>query len=103
MRTYQQKFRYEDLESINPPTPATQSSNSIASAAKALWQALMSSLVIGSELQVRKATDSLGQTWWRVYDPITNASADLVSEDDVRVWIEESYYRKSDRFEQPIR
>lgn len=103
MRTYQQKFRYEQLELLNPQIPSNPSTPSpapsIAALIKGAWQAIVNYLVVGSEVQVRKMSDSYGETWWHIYDPKTRTSVNLISEDDVRVWIEESYYRQPDRLE----
>jgi hypothetical protein len=58
------------------------------------WQELVDSLSRPSELKIRQRHDNQGNLWWIVYDPITNRSAQLASEDEVRMWIEKSYQHR---------
>jgi hypothetical protein len=61
---------------------------------KKIWQHLVKFIVSSSELQVWQETDRHGQTFcWHAYDPATGHSACFGSEDEVRMWIEQSYYR----------
>lgn len=46
------------------------------------------------EIKVWKKSDWHGNTWWQVYDPLTNRSASLGSELEVMMWIEQNYYKK---------
>jgi hypothetical protein len=57
-------------------------------------QHLFKFIVTSSELQVWQTSDSHGHTSWRAYDPITGRSACFGCEEDMRVWIEQYYYRK---------
>ncbi|MBD2460108.1 hypothetical protein H6G89_03525 [Oscillatoria sp. FACHB-1407] len=50
----------------------------------------------GSELRVWQTQDQTGGIWWNVYDPTTQQTARLLSEMEVRVWIEQRYYGKAD-------
>jgi hypothetical protein len=45
------------------------------------------------EPRIWQSTDREGQTWWHVHDPQTGDRIDLESEEDVCVWIEQSFYR----------
>jgi hypothetical protein len=58
------------------------------------WQELVDNFSRPSELKIRQRHDNQGNLWWIVYDPITNQSAQLASEDEVRRWIEQSYQRR---------
>jgi hypothetical protein len=44
-----------------------------------------------SELIVRQSKDKKGYVWWYVYDPTTERSAYLASEEEVLMWLEEWY------------
>lgn len=50
-------------------------------------------LFVNPEPQVWKSADRAGYTWWHVYDPLTGQTADLESEEEVCIWIEEHIYR----------
>jgi hypothetical protein len=45
-----------------------------------------------SEPQVWQSFDRDGHTWWHVYDPITGRTANLDSEEEVCMWLEERPY-----------
>ena len=42
--------------------------------------------------QVWQSIDRDGHTWWHVYDPITGRTADLESEEEVGIWLEQRPY-----------
>jgi hypothetical protein len=58
-----------------------------------VWQNLMNSLLNGFELQVWQTHLRNGNCSWHAYDPMTGHSACFGSEDDMRVWIEQRYYK----------
>jgi hypothetical protein len=43
------------------------------------------------EPEVWQSADSVGNLWWHVYDPMTGQSADLESEEEVQIWLEEHF------------
>ncbi|HBE18268.1 MAG TPA: hypothetical protein DDW51_11795 [Cyanobacteria bacterium UBA11367] len=47
----------------------------------------------GHELQVWPHRDRFGNTHWHGYNPIGDCHIHLASEAEVRIWIEERYYR----------
>lgn len=62
------------------------------------WNSLQRSFsleeqAITAEPKVWQSTDESGQVWWHVYSPRTGERADLISEDEVCIWIEQSFYR----------
>ncbi|GAX42323.1 hypothetical protein NIES4075_33240 [Tolypothrix sp. NIES-4075] len=61
---------------------------------KKLWQNFSRFIVTSSELQVWQTSNSHGQTSFRAYDPATGSSACFGSEEDMRAWIEQLYYKK---------
>ncbi|NJL41258.1 MAG: hypothetical protein HC840_15155 [Leptolyngbyaceae cyanobacterium RM2_2_4] len=61
-----------------------------------LGQVLLSILEILSgnkEPKISQRRDRRGESFWRVYDPITGESARFNSELEVRFWLEQRYYR----------
>jgi hypothetical protein len=46
-----------------------------------------------SEVQIWQVGDRAGNVYWRVYDPITKASTSFSSSSEVRIWLEQRYYR----------
>ncbi|MEN9226505.1 MAG: hypothetical protein Q6L60_12395 [Thermostichus sp. HHBFW_bins_43] len=59
---------------------------------KHTWQALTNFWVGSDEVQVWQSRDRAGHVLWHAYDPKTNTSATICSEDELRCWIEERYY-----------
>ncbi|MBW4473630.1 MAG: hypothetical protein KME45_25125 [Stenomitos rutilans HA7619-LM2] len=45
-----------------------------------------------SEPEIQQTLDRTGQTWWKVYDPLTGQTAYLESEAEVHIWLEERLY-----------
>lgn len=45
------------------------------------------------EVQIRQVSDRAGNVYWRVYDPATKASTSFSSSSEVRIWLEQRYYR----------
>lgn len=45
-----------------------------------------------AEPEIRQTLDRTGQTWWKVYDPLTGHTAYLESEAEVQIWLEERLY-----------
>ncbi|WP_017318114.1 hypothetical protein [Mastigocladopsis repens] len=61
---------------------------------KKVWEHVVIWLVSSSELQVWQESDRHGRIFsWRAYDPLTGRSACFGSEEEMRIWIEECYYR----------
>lgn len=58
------------------------------------WQAFVDGFFRQSEFKIRQRRDRHGNLWWIVYDPSTNRSAQLAFEDEVRMWIEQSYQHR---------
>lgn len=61
------------------------------SALKTLWERVASNLSGGSNLRIWQTLDPSGRVLWNVFDSKSDRTATLLSEDDVRAWIEESY------------
>lgn len=50
------------------------------------------------QLKVRSYLDSQGNTWWYVYDPVTQETEYLNSEVEVQAWLQQHYYHKDRHF-----
>lgn len=57
-----------------------------------LWQTLIAAKAREPEVQVRQTVARVGNTWWNAHNPTTGKSANLHSEQEVRIWLEQSYY-----------
>jgi hypothetical protein len=69
-------------------------SNDVILPLRKIWQQFVTWLATSSELQVWQESDRQGRTFsWHAYDPITGRSACFGSEEEMRVWIEQYYYR----------
>ncbi|MGF1481334.1 MAG: hypothetical protein ACFB4I_17935 [Cyanophyceae cyanobacterium] len=60
-----------------------------------IWQGLIAALVKPPELQVWCTTDRHGRLWWNAYDPHTGRSLTRVSEEQMRVWLEQRHLDSS--------
>ena len=58
------------------------------------WRNFIAWMDSGSDLQVWHESDRYGHiSCWRAYDPTTGRSACFGSEEEMRMWIEQLYYR----------
>lgn len=68
-----------------------------------LWHGLMASLDTSDEPRVWPGQPTTGQSTWNAYDPVTGKSVHLVSEAELRVWLENLHYDEGrdarDRYE----
>lgn len=55
------------------------------------WKTI--STLVSNEPQIRQRRNRFGQTYWQVYDPATNHSTSLSSEQEVRQWLEQRFYQ----------
>jgi hypothetical protein len=46
-----------------------------------------------NEPKVWQSFDRFGQTWWHVYDPLTERYVCRDSEADILIWLKERYYQ----------
>ena len=83
----------ERLEVIFSQSEQKQVNSKLLSAVNRIWQHSLTILTKGNELQVWQTSDRFGNTWWNAHDPATGRSTSLASEAEMRVWIEEHYYR----------
>ncbi len=62
-----------------------------------VWQKIVAALTPEDiqSLRVWRETDRRGRTWWKVSNPATNEIIAFDSETEVRIWMEEFYYRRA--------
>jgi hypothetical protein len=58
-----------------------------------MWQYLVTAIAQRQEPKVWQSTDRFGQTRWHAYDPVTGRSVCRDCEAEIRIWLEERYYR----------
>lgn len=69
------------------------SSSPLAQALYRIWQGLLSRLDVSDEPRVWPTQERSGEPAWNAYDPITGQSVYLVSEAELRTWLEELHYQ----------
>ena len=58
-----------------------------------ICQRIFNEIQTASELQITQVLDKSGNLAWRVYDPITYNTFIFNDEEEVKIWLEERYYR----------
>lgn len=66
----------------------------IYSFAKKTGTRIGNSLITDSEPKAWQIRDRSGATYWRVYDPVSNQTQAFSGEAEVRMWLEQRYYRR---------
>ncbi|MEN9222486.1 MAG: hypothetical protein Q6M04_08620 [Thermostichus sp. BF3_bins_97] len=79
-------------ESQTAAAPFRATLQSFWSGLKRTWRVIANFWVGSDEVQVWQSRDPSGHVLWHAYDPKTNTSAAIFSEDELRCWIEERYY-----------
>jgi|GEM_PF-841173 hypothetical protein len=64
-----------------------------------LWRPIAKLLESTTEPHVWKTYDQKGNPIWHAHDPVTGQESEWISEDDLRVWLEERYYQPT---QQPL-
>jgi len=57
-----------------------------------IWSSVTELFSPSSELRIFTGRDRHGNTYYRVYDVLTQDLHRFESEDEVRIWLEQSYY-----------
>ncbi|NEP80029.1 MAG: hypothetical protein F6K39_18805 [Okeania sp. SIO3B3] len=53
---------------------------------------IFDSLLKGSEPKIIQKTNKKGSFFWQVYDPVTGERKNLISDQEVREWLDNRYY-----------
>jgi hypothetical protein len=78
-----------DLSSIETPKSPFNLSLRLPN----IWQRLLKLAIGNSEVRVWKTQTHTGEDLWHVYEPHCEQSVTFSSEAEVRVWLEQRYYR----------
>jgi hypothetical protein len=63
------------------------------SAMNQIWQFFLSAAAGENELRIWQTSDNDGNTWWHVCDRSTGRSTCVVTDDEMRAWIDRHYYQ----------
>jgi hypothetical protein len=75
--------------SIQPPNL----SDRLTSRLQNIWQRLIGFAIGNTEIKIWKSQTSTGAQLWHIYDPAIDQSICFQSEVEVRVWLEQRYYK----------
>ncbi|MFH7242773.1 MAG: hypothetical protein ACHWZW_07965 [Spirulina sp.] len=70
-----------------------RSESTLSQALRRVWQSLMAHLDVSDEPRVWPSSSGNGEPAWNAYDPITGQSVYLVSEAELRTWLEDLHYQ----------
>ena len=101
MRAYQDNFqvqpsisnKIEYVTDISFTQKLTNISQALVTVFKDAGAGLIHYLTRPNEVRIWQVSDRQGITYWKAYDPYTNTTAYLNSENDLRVWLEQRYSR----------
>ncbi|OKH55850.1 hypothetical protein NIES2101_03165 [Calothrix sp. HK-06] len=62
-----------------------------------IGQSVVNTLFTEPEFIIRESKDRQGHVWYDAYDPKTGRTGHLTSEEEVHIWIEESFYYRNSR------
>jgi hypothetical protein len=81
------------LEQIFNKAEPNSSRNKLVSIINSIGQRLVAVMTKEQELQIWQSSDRSGKTLWHGYDPVTGHSVCRDSEAEMRIWLEERYYK----------
>jgi len=70
-----------------------QKKHKVANVFNAILIRLIQYFTSRNDVQVWQKKDRYGHTYWQAYDPVTESKISLASEAEMRVWIEQRYYK----------
>lgn len=88
---------YQALEFRLSPSHSKPSQRSLVQQLSHAWSQMLAHLSPSSEPHVWATQDATGRTLWNAYDPITGRSLRQVSDEEMRIWLEERHH--GDRFQ----
>lgn len=99
MRVYNTNFqaqtsasnKIEHLTEISLTQKLTNISQALATTFKDAGVSLVQYLTRPNEVRIWQVSDRQGESYWKAYDPYTNTTNYLNSENDLRVWLEQRY------------
>jgi len=101
MRVYHTNFQGKasqsnqigQLTKVSFPRKLANLSQVLVSSFKDAGASLIHSMTRPNEVQIWQVVDRHGESIWKAYDPYKNTTIHLSSEHDLRVWLEQRYYR----------
>ncbi|MCU0533438.1 MAG: hypothetical protein MUD14_06040 [Hydrococcus sp. Prado102] len=85
-------MKLSQMELILPFKPIDKRNKpSFWSRIEQLWELMFESSIGLRELQVSSERDRWGNTLWSAYDPLTGRSISQITEEQMRIWIEQQY------------
>lgn len=78
-----------DSENSSLTSLGTQTRRAIAH----IWQAIAAFLSVSDDPRLWQTKSASGDILWNAYDPKTNCHAEGLTEQDMRIWLEERYAR----------
>ena len=84
-------LEYQRLELIIPPSPPRSKKQLSWQRLIAACDTFLQAFVRPAEPQVWQTLDTAGNVWWSACDPATNRVIQDVSEEQIRVWLEQRY------------
>ncbi len=99
MRVYRTDFqtqtsasnKIEYVTEISLAQKVTNISQALVTIFKDAGASLVHYLSRPNEIRVRQVSDRQGETYWKAYDPYSNTTTYVNSENDLRVWLEQRY------------
>jgi hypothetical protein len=82
---------YKRLELIQDESRAT----SFVGFVNNLWQEAIARLQVTSEPRIWTVQDRQGNLHWKAFDPTTQRVVDCLTENDLRIWLEERHHQPS--------
>lgn len=88
-----QEYQRLELISDSESTKAGKAELTMQQSLQQLWHTLTTYLNSTEPRVWRTVDQDAGQLVWNAYDPTTNRRGKFSNEQDLRVWLEERYYR----------
>lgn len=91
---------WQTYPALRPSQPQRHKNTKRFARLNDVWQSVIAHFATSSEPHVWLTQDAQGHPHWKAYDPVTKQSADYLSEQDMRAWLEERhyFYHRSRRF-----
>ncbi|PSF38365.1 hypothetical protein C7H19_05070 [Aphanothece hegewaldii CCALA 016] len=89
MKCNSESLNYQESELLFLLSPKTQSTFWLS--LQNIWQNINRYFNTSLELQVWRMVDHQGNIWWSAYNPKTKQSVNHISEEQMRIWIEQNY------------
>ena len=81
------------LESVSFPYARENFQQKLARKTARIFQNVIEYLAGNSEPKISQIPTRDGNSIWQIYDPKTGKTEEFIGEEDVRIWIEQQYYR----------